>query len=65
MNRGYRSAARRLRTWVMSGSLFLLGGCSVLTDQQMTQVLTSFVSTGINAVLTNAIAALFAGPPAA
>ncbi len=46
------------RVWIPGGSLFLLGGCG-LSDAQLTSVLQSVVTTGMNAFLTQLITALF------
>lgn len=46
------------RVWIPGGSLALFGGCNALSDAQLTQILQSVISTGINALLTNGIAAL-------
>ena len=58
---------RALRVWAAGGSMLLFGGCNAISDAQLTQILSSFVTTGLNAILTNGIAALFAnaaGAPA-
>ena len=50
-----------LRVALPGGSLFLLGGCNYLSDQQLTSLFSSAVSTGLNTILAQAIAALFGG----
>lgn len=60
MKRDFRLVSyRALRLWAAGGSILILGGCNALTDAQLTQILSSFVSTGLNALLTNAVGALF------
>lgn len=48
-----------LRVLVPGGSMLLLAGCG-LSDAQLTSLVQSALSTGLNAVLTNAISSLFA-----
>lgn len=47
------------RVWVPGGSMLLLGGCG-LSDQQLTSLVQSALSTGLNSVLAGAIQSLFA-----
>jgi hypothetical protein len=56
---------RALRLWAAGGSMLLFGGCNAITDAQLTQILSSFVTTGLNAILTNSIATLFGNATAA
>lgn len=60
-NRRSNGWSRLLRVWVPGSSLFLLGGCDILTDQQLTSIATSLISTGLNTVVTQALAALIGG----
>jgi hypothetical protein len=51
--------SRRLwRVWVPGGWLLLLGGCG-LSDVQLTSILQSAVTTGLNALFTQLISTLF------
>lgn len=46
-----------LRVWFAGGSLFLLGDCG-LSDQQLTSVAQSAISTGLNTVVSSLVSAL-------
>ncbi|RMF82341.1 MAG: hypothetical protein D6744_06145 [Planctomycetota bacterium] len=48
------------RVLVPGGSIALLGGCG-LSDQQLSTLFATAVSTGLNTLVTQAIAALFGG----
>jgi hypothetical protein len=51
--------ARRqwIRTWAAGGSLFLLGQCG-LSDQQLTSIAQSVISTGLNTIVSQILATL-------
>lgn len=54
-------ARRRLLViWCAGGTLFLSGGCP-LSDQQLTSVLQSVISTGLNTVVTQGLTTLVSG----
>ncbi len=48
-----------LRLWIPGAAMLQLGGC--LSDQQLTSIWSSVITTGLSALLSNAIAAIFAG----
>jgi hypothetical protein len=53
------SARRMVRFWLPGAALLQLGGC--LSDQQLTSIITSVVTTGLATLLNQFIVALFAG----
>lgn len=58
-----RSIANRwrwMRLMAASAGVTVLGGCG-LSDAQLTQILQTVISTGLNTLLSQAISALFAG----
>ncbi len=50
-------AARLNRFMIPGGALLVLGGCG-LSDQQLTGILESLVSTGLNTLITQGLTAL-------
>ncbi len=50
-------AARLNRFLIPGGSLLVLGGCG-LSDQQLTGILQSLISTGLNTVITQGLTAI-------
>ncbi len=53
------SHQRIIRFWLPGAALLQLGGC--LSDQQLTSIITSVVTTGLATLLNQFIVALFAG----
>ena len=47
-----------LRFAIPGSGLLMVNGCNPLSDAQLTQILTSFISTSLNAFVTNLIGAL-------
>jgi hypothetical protein len=45
------------RVWIPGGSLLALGGCG-LSDAQLTSILQSVITTGLNTLLTQLLSAL-------
>ncbi|MFQ5805485.1 MAG: hypothetical protein ACE5I3_03435 [Phycisphaerae bacterium] len=52
------------RVWIPGGSLLVLGGCG-LSDAQLTAVLQSVITTGLNTFLVQLIATLLGAATAA
>lgn len=50
-----------LRVAVPGSGLLAIGGCDPLSDTQLTQILTSFISTALNSAVTSFIGALING----
>lgn len=48
---------RYLRVWAASGPLLLFGGCG-LSDQQLTGILTSVITSGLGTLLNSFLGAL-------
>jgi hypothetical protein len=53
-----RFSPRWRRLLVSSGTLLALSGCP-LTDQQITSIMQSAISTGLNALVSNILQSLF------
>lgn len=53
------SLRRMVRFWLPGAALLQLGGC--LSDQQLTSIITSVVTTGLATLLNQVIVALFSG----
>lgn len=53
----YFLRVRYLRVWAASGSLLAFGGCG-LTDQQLTGILTSVITSGLGTLVNTFLSAL-------
>lgn len=60
MRKRWMSKSAVLRVWAAGGTALLLGGCG-LSDQQLTAIATSTISTGLNTLVSQALIALFSG----
>lgn len=49
-----------IRTWLTASGLLAFGGCG-LSDQQLTQVFTSVLTTGLNSLIVSLTTALTGG----
>lgn len=58
MMKRWMLSSRRWRVWIAGGSLFLLGGCG-LSDAQLTGIVQTAVSTGLNALVVGVLGTLF------
>lgn len=64
MKVAYTTLGKCLRLCAASGSLFLLGQCG-LSDQQLTGIAQSVISTGLNTIVSQIIVGLAGGAAAA